>query len=72
MRNKVLTLIIYFVYSCSTDEEVANNYSSYDDIKLYNQGMKHLKKQEFNEAIDIFTELKYNIPTLNGHLEGNY
>ena len=63
MRNKVLILIIYFfVYSCSTDEEIANNYSSYDDIKLYNQGMKHLKKQEFNEAIDIFTELEIQYP----------
>ncbi len=63
MKKKVLVLVFYFfVYSCSSDQEIAKNYSSYDDIKLYNEGMKYLKKQEFSEAINSFTELEIQYP----------
>ncbi len=63
MKIKVLNIILFlFISSCSTDKEVIKNYSSYDDVKLYNEALKQLKKKEYSEAIDTFTELEIQYP----------
>ena len=58
----LLTSLFLIIYSCSTNEEISQNFSSYDDVKLYNEAMKQLKKKEFSEAIDTFTELEIQYP----------
>ncbi len=63
MKTKVLILFLFiFISSCSSDKEIAKNYSSYDDVKLYNEAMLQLKKKEYDEAIDTFTELEIQYP----------
>ncbi len=63
MNINVLILIsILFFSSCSSDREIQANISSLDDVSLYNEAMKHLKKKEFEEAIDNFTELEIQYP----------
>ncbi len=63
MNINVLILIsILFFSSCSSDREIQANISSLDDVSLYNEAMKHLKKKEFEEAIENFTELEIQYP----------
>ncbi len=63
MKKKVLIFILCCILnSCSTNEEINNNFSSYSDVRLYNEGMKKLKQRKFNEAIDTFTELEIQYP----------
>ena len=63
MNINVLTIIlILFFSSCSSNKEIKTNISTSDDVSLYNLAMKNLKKQEYGEAIDNFTELEIQYP----------
>ncbi len=55
-------IVLVFVLGCSTNEktQTTNNFSS--DIELYKNAMNHLKKKEFNEAVETFTELEIQHP----------
>ena len=62
MFSNVIRLILFLaVVSCSSDEKkVTNNFSS--DISLYKSGMNNLKKKEFAEAVEQFTQLEIQYP----------
>ncbi len=64
MRIKASVLFLcLLVFSCSTNEETFKDFSSFnDDISLYNEAMKQLKKKNFDDAIDTFTELEIQYP----------
>ena len=64
MKNIVLNLILMtFLSSCSSNTELDNSFSTNtSDVNLYNQAMIKLKKKEFEEAIEIFTELEIQYP----------
>ena len=55
-------IVLVFVLGCSTNEktQTTNNFSS--DIVLYKNAMNHLKKKEFDEAVETFTELEIQHP----------
>ena len=55
-------IVLIFVLGCSNNEktQTTNNFSS--DIELYKSAMNHLKKKEFNEAVETFTELEVQHP----------
>ena len=54
-------ILLLAIFSCSSkNEEVVNNFSS--DIDLYKAGMNNLKKREFSDAVDRFTELEIQHP----------
>jgi len=55
-------IVLIFVLSCSTNEETQtiNNFSS--DIELFKNAMNHLKKKEFDKAVETFTELEIQHP----------
>tara|TARA_Y200000002_G_C22663241_1_gene656785 strand:+ start:767 stop:1594 length:828 start_codon:yes stop_codon:yes gene_type:complete len=55
-------IVLIFVLGCSNNEktQTTNNFSS--DIELYKSAMNHLKKKEFNEAVETFTELEIQHP----------
>ena len=63
---KVKSWIIFLclmIFSCSTNDEIRSDFSSYDDdVALYNEAMDQLKKKNFDEAIDTFTELEIQYP----------
>ncbi len=61
-RHLLNFLIIYTLISCSTSDKIENDYSSLDDIKLYNKAMTQVKNKEFDEAIETFTELEIQYP----------
>ena len=50
--------VIFFLISCSSTEETNFSIDSQSDVALYREGMKYLKLKEFDEAIEIFTELE--------------
>ena len=60
--NVLFLIIILFFSSCSSDKEIKANISPYDDVTLYNEAMKYLKKKKYEEAIDNFTELEIQYP----------
>ena len=63
MNINVLTLIlILFFCSCSSDQEIKTNIANSDDVGLYNSGMKNLKKLQYEDAIDNFSELEIQYP----------
>ena len=55
-------IVLIFVLGCSNNEKIqtTNNFSS--DIELYKSAMNHLKKKEFDEAVETFTELEIQHP----------
>jgi len=55
-------IVLIFVLGCSNNEktQTTNNFSS--DIELYKSAMNHLKKKEFDEAVETFTELEIQHP----------
>ena len=55
-------IVLIFVLGCSTNEETQtiNNFSS--DIELFKNAMIHLKKKEFDKAVETFTELEIQHP----------
>ena len=55
-------IVLVFVLGCSTSEktQTTNNFSS--DIELYKNAMNHLKKKEFDQAVETFTELEIQHP----------
>jgi outer membrane protein assembly factor BamD len=55
-------IVLIFVLGCSNNEktQTTNNFSS--DIELYKSAMNHLKKKEFNEAVETFSELEIQHP----------
>ena len=61
-KNMLITILILFLYSCSSDREIKTNVSNFDDIGLYNAATKHLKKKEYEEAIESYTELEIQYP----------
>ncbi len=61
--NVLIMLMVLLLTSCATDKNINSNvFSSSDDVSLYNQAMTKLKKKEFQEAIDLFTELEIQYP----------
>ena len=53
--------LLLVVLSCSSnDKETTSSFSS--DIELYKSGMSFLKKREFTEAVEQFTELEIQHP----------
>ena len=61
-RHLLTILTLCMLFSCSTSDKIETNYSSLDDVKLYNKAMSQLKKKEFDEAIETFTELEIQYP----------
>lgn len=55
-------LFIFFISSCSTDEEINLNYEFKSDKIIYNEAMKLLKEKKYEEAHEIFTELDLQHP----------
>ena len=55
-------IVLIFVLGCSNNEktQTTNNFSS--DIELYKSAMNHLKKKEFDQAVETFTELEIQHP----------
>ena len=55
-------IVLIFVLGCSNNEKIqtTNNFSS--DIELYKSAMNHLKKKEFDKAVETFTELEIQHP----------
>ena len=55
-------IVLIFVLGCSNNEktQTTNNFSS--DIELYKSAMNYLKKKEFDEAVETFTELEIQHP----------
>ena len=63
MKKTLLIIIIfYFLQACSSKKEFALNINNEDDVNLYNKVMIKLKSKEFEEAIEIFTELEVQYP----------
>ena len=64
MKINVLIILICLVFaSCSNDKDSKSNiFKSSDDVTLYNMAMKSLKEKEFQEAVDLFTELEIQYP----------
>ena len=63
MKKTLLIIIIfYFLQACSSKKEFALNINNEDDVNLYNKAMIKLKSKEFEEAIEIFTELEIQYP----------
>ena len=62
MFSNVIRLIFFLaVVSCSSnDKKETNTFSS--DIALYKSGMTSLKKKEFSEAVEQFTQLEIQYP----------
>ena len=60
----VLFLIIYSITLLMKKKMSNLEYNS--DTQLYNAAMSYLKTQKFGEAIEKFTELKFNTLTLIG------
>jgi len=54
--------VLISIISCSTNDKIENDYSSLDDVKLYNKAMTQLKKKKFDEAIETFSELEIQYP----------
>ena len=53
--------VLLVVLSCSSnDKKTTSTFSS--DIELYKSGMSYLKKREFTEAVEQFTELEIQHP----------
>ena len=54
-------VLLLVVFSCASDDKkTTNTFSS--DIELYKSGMSYLKKREFTEAVEQFTELEIQHP----------
>ena len=59
----MIRLILFLaIFSCSSNEKqtIPSNFSS--DIELYKTGMKNLKKKEFSDAVEQFTQLEIQYP----------
>ena len=61
-RHLLNLLIIYTLISCSTSDKIENDYSSLDDVQLYNKAMTQVKNEKFDEAIETFSELEIQYP----------
>ena len=76
MFSNVIRLILFLaVVSCSSnDKKETNTFSS--DIALYKSGMTNLKKREFSEAVEQFTQLEIQHPysewATKGQLNGRF
>ena len=59
LRQILVLLPLLIMFSCSskakTSVDTGNNKS---DISLYKEGMKYLKAKDFENAIEVFTELE--------------
>ena len=63
MKKTLLIIILFsFLQACSSKKEFALNINNEDDVNLYNKAMIKLKSKEFEEAIEIFTELEVQYP----------
>ena len=63
MLSNMIRLILFLaIFSCSSNEKqtIPSNFSS--DIELYKTGMKNLKKKEFSDAVEQFTQLEIQYP----------
>ena len=70
-KNMLITILILFLYSCSSEREIKTNVSNFDDIGLYNAGTKHLKKKNMKKQLKVILNLKFNTPTHLGPPEDN-
>ena len=62
MFSNVIRLIFFLaVVSCSSNDKTETNTFS-SDIALYKSGMTSLKKKEFSEAVEQFTQLEIQYP----------
>ena len=56
MSFKPLLLLIFFISSCSSDNNNANiDYSLRSDSVLYNEALSALKKKDYLVAHELFT-----------------
>ena len=64
MIIKVLKFLVFLlIFSCSTSDEPGKvNYQFENDVKMYNNALKSLKKKEYDIAVDIFNELELQHP----------
>ena len=62
MFSNVIRLVLFLaIFSCSSsDKPESNSFSS--DIQLYKGGMNNLKKKNFSEAVEQFSELEIQYP----------
>ena len=69
--KRILLIRYIFFISCSSTEETNFSNDSQSDVALYREGMKYLKSKEFDEAIEIFTELEIIHPYQAFHRKVN-
>ena len=63
MLPNVIRLVLFlFVVSCSSSKEEKEISNLSSDIALYKSGMSSLKKREFAEAVEQFTQLEIQYP----------
>ena len=59
LRLILVSSLLLIMFSCSsTSKNNLNTGSSKSDIALYKEGMRYLKLKDFENAIEIFTELE--------------
>ena len=62
-KTMLIIFLCLFFQGCSSKKEFAKNYNTgLDDVNLYNNAMLKLKAKEFEEAIELFTELEIQYP----------
>jgi len=60
MLRRILVFTIFLtMFSCSSTSKIGiNNESNNSDVALYKEGMKYLKLKDFENAVEVFTELE--------------
>ena len=60
MLRRILVFTIFLtMFSCSSTSNIGiNNESNKSDVALYKKGMKYLKAKDFENAVEVFTELE--------------
>ena len=62
-KTMLIIFLCFFFQGCSSKKEFVQNYNNgLDDVNLYNNAMLKLKAKEFEEAIELFTELEIQYP----------
>ena len=59
LRQILVFTILLIVFSCSsTNKTILDTGNNKSDVTLYKEGMKYLKLKDFENAVEVFTELE--------------
>lgn len=58
LRGILVTSLFIFLFSCSSTSTDGISVNNKSDVALYREGMNHLKSKEFENAVEVFTELE--------------